>query len=131
MALGALRQRLLGLLAPARHRLQARLDLRPRGPCRLRAFLGVYELRPPGPHSLARELEARLQHLVLQALVQLRRLGLALERAQPCARLTLHVERAVEVLLRALQLQLRAATALAVLAKTRRLLDQEAPVAGL
>ena len=63
--------------------------------------------------------------------MQLRRFGLALERSQPRARLALDVERAVEVLLRALELQLRAAPALAVLAEPRRLLDQQAPIARL
>ena len=47
------------------------------------------------------------------------------------ARLALDVERAVEVLLRALELQLRAAAALAVLAEPGRLLDQQPPVARL
>ena len=63
--------------------------------------------------------------------MQLGRLGLALERAQARARLALDVERAVEVLLGALELQLRAAAALAVLAEAGRLLDQQAPVARL
>ena len=63
--------------------------------------------------------------------MELRGFGLALEGAQAGARLALDVEGAVEVLLGALQLQLGAAAALAVLAKTRGLLDQEAPVAGL
>ena len=63
--------------------------------------------------------------------MQLRGLGLALERAQPRARLALDVERAVEVLLGALELQLRAAAALAVLAEAGRLLDQQPPVARL
>jgi hypothetical protein len=51
--------------------------------------------------------------------VQLGRLGLALERSQPRARLALDVQRAVEVVLRALELELRAAAALAVLAEAR------------
>ena len=63
--------------------------------------------------------------------MQLRGLGLALERAQPRARLALHVERAGEVLLGALELQLRAAAALAVLAEPGGLLDQQPPVARL
>ena len=63
--------------------------------------------------------------------MQLGRFGLALERAQARARLALDVERAVEVLLRALELQLRAAAALAVLAEPGRLLDQQAPLARL
>ena len=57
--------------------------------------------------------------------------GLALERAQPRASLALDVERAVEVLLRALELELRAAAALAVLAEPGGLLDQQAPLARL
>ena len=63
--------------------------------------------------------------------MQLGRLGLALERPQPRARLALDVERAVEVVLRALELELRAAAALAVLAEPGRLLDQQPPVARL
>ena len=61
--------------------------------------------------------------------MQFRRLGLALQRAQPRARLALHVERTREVLLRALQLQLRAAATLAVLSEACSLLDQEAALA--
>ena len=63
--------------------------------------------------------------------MQLGRLGLALERAQPRARLALDVERAVEVVLRALELELGAAAALAVLAEAGRLLDEQPPVARL
>ena len=63
--------------------------------------------------------------------MQLGRLGLALERAQPRARLALDVQRAVEVVLRALELELRAAAALAVLAEPGGLLDQQAPVLRL
>ena len=50
-------------------------------------------------HVVAGQLPARLQRLALQACVQLRRLGLALERPQPRARLALDIERAVEVVL--------------------------------
>jgi hypothetical protein len=63
--------------------------------------------------------------------MQLGGLGLALERAQPRTGLALDVQRAVEVVLGALQLQLGAAAALAVLAKARGLLDQESAVARL
>ena len=69
--------------------------------------------------------------LALEALVQLGGLGLALERAQARARLALDVERAVEVVLRALELELRAAAALAVLAEPGGLLDQQPPLARL
>ncbi|HVL31166.1 MAG TPA: AAA family ATPase, partial [Solirubrobacteraceae bacterium] len=58
-------------------------------------------------------------------------LGLALERAQPRARLALDVERAVEVVLRALELELGAAPPLAVLAQARGLLDEHPPVLRL
>ena len=61
--------------------------------------------------------------------MQLRRLGLALERAQARARLALDVQRAIEVLLRSLELQLRTPAALAVLAQPGRLLDQQPPLA--
>ena len=81
--------------------------------------------------DVACELPPCLQDLALQALVQLGGFGLALERPQPAARLALDVERAVEVLLRALELQLRAAPALAVLAEPGRLLDQQPPLARL
>ena len=93
--------------------------------------LGLAERERARAQGVVRELEPRLQDLALEALVQLRRFGLALERAQARARLALDVERAVEVLLRALELQLRAAAALAVLAEPRRLLDQQAPLARL
>jgi hypothetical protein len=63
--------------------------------------------------------------------VQLGGLGLALERPQPRARLALDVERPVEVVLRALELELRAAPALAVLAQPGGLLDQQPAVLGL
>ena len=72
---------------------------------------------------------ARLERLALEPLVQLGGLGLALQRPQPRARLALHVERAREVLLGALELQLRAAAALAVLAEPGGLLDHQPPLA--
>ena len=81
--------------------------------------------------GVARQLPARLARLALEALVQLGGLGLALERAQARARLPLDVERPVEVVLRAVELELRAAAALAVLAEPGRLLDQQPPVARL
>ncbi len=56
-------------------------------------------------------------------------LSLALERPQPAASLALDVEGAIEVVLGALELELGAAAALAMLAETGRLLDQQAPVA--
>ena len=77
------------------------------------------------------ESRARLERLALEARVQLGRLGLPLQRSQPGARLALDVERAVEVVLRAVQLQLGAVAALAVLGESRRLLDQRRAVARL
>jgi hypothetical protein len=88
--------------------------------------------RPGGrPRGVAGERESGLVQLALEALVQLGRLGLALERPQPRARLALDVERAVQVVLRALELELRAAAALAVLAEPGGLLDQQPAVLGL
>ena len=87
------------------------------------------ELRRAPRASARGELHPRLQRLALEALVQLGRLGLALERPQPRARLALHVERAREVLLGALELELRAPAALAVLAEPRGLLDHQPPLA--
>ena len=129
--LGALGQRLLGLLAAARDLGQRGLRLLARGARGGGGALGRAELLAPGAHGVARELPARLEGLALEALVQLGRLGLALERAQARARLALDVERAVEVVLRALELELRAAPALAVLAEPGGLLDQQPPVARL
>ena len=63
--------------------------------------------------------------------VQLGGLGLALQGLQPRARLALDVQRAIQVVLRALELELRAAAALAVLAEPGGLLDQHPPVARL
>ncbi len=91
--------------------------------------LGLAQLQAHLARALARELEPRLQRLALQALVQLSGLGLALERAQPRARLALHVQRPRQVLPRALQLELGAPAALSVLAQARGLLDHQPPVA--
>ena len=62
---------------------------------------------------------AQLGGLALEPGVDVGRLGLALERAQRLARLALDVEGAVEVVLGALELELGAAAALAVLAEAR------------
>ncbi len=53
------------------------------------------------------------------------------QRPQPRARLALDVERAIEVRAGALELELGAAAALAVLAEPGGLLDQHAPLARL
>ena len=83
------------------------------------------------PVQLGRQ-QARPQlgGLALEAGVDVGGLGLALERAQRLARLALDVERPVEVVLGALELELGAPAALAVLAEPGRLLDEQAAVAG-
>ena len=129
--LGAPRQRVLGLLAAACDLGQRGLRLLARGARRGGGALGGGQLLAPGAHGVARELPARLDGLALEALVQLGRLGLALERAQARARLALDVEGAIEVVLRALELELGAAPALAVLAQPGGLLDEQPPVARL
>ena len=63
--------------------------------------------------------------------MQLGGLGLALQRPQPRPRLALDVQSAIQVVLRPRELELGAATALAVLAEPRGLLDQQPPVARL
>ena len=63
--------------------------------------------------------------------MQLGRLSLALERAEPGAGLALDVEHPRDVVLGPLELELRAPAALAVLAKPGGLLDQQAAVARL
>src|SRR6185312_9837658 len=130
-ALGVIRQRPLGTSAALDRRLQLGVDLLARRARLGDGVLGRGELGLTPAERVLRKLPARLQDLALEPLVQLRRFGLALERAQPGARLALDVERAVEVLLRAFELQLRAATALAMLAQPGRLLDQQASVARL
>ncbi len=121
-------ERALGLLAPGGDRGEqplglvalgaggegTRLRLGERGPCRAR--------------SVGRQRHAGLERLALDPLVQLGGLSLALQRAQPRARLALHVQRSRQVLLGPLQLQLGAAAALAVLPEPRRLLDHQAPL---
>ena len=132
LALGAAGgQRGLGLLARGAQLLQLGLDrlvLALRGD---RRGLGRGQLLARHPRVLARQRPARLVGLAGQALVQLGRLGLALQRPQPRPRLALDVERAIEVVLRPLELELRAAPALAVLAEAGGLLDQQPPVPRL
>ncbi len=129
--LGAPRQRVLGLLAAAGDLGQLALRLLARGARGGGGALGARQLLATRAHGVAGQLPPRLDGLALEALVQLRRLGLALERAQARARLALDVQGAIEVVLRALELELRAAAALAVLAQAGGLLDEQAPVAGL
>ncbi len=130
--LGAPRgQGLLGGLAPGGDRLDLLLHRGPPLPRLRRLGLGGGQRLALGPHVVADELPARLERLALQPGVELGRLGLALERTQPGARLALDVERAVEVVLGAGELELGATPALAVLAQAGGLLDQQAPVARL
>ena len=78
---------------------------------------------------LGDQLAAQAKFLALDPGAQLGRLRLALQRPQAGPRLALEVEGAIEVVAGGAQLQLGAAAALAVLAETGRLLDQEAPFA--
>ncbi len=122
------RERLLGLLAAPRDLAEQPLGLVALGAHGPRPLLRLGKRQPGAARGVARQRVARLQRLPLEPLVELRRLRLALQRPQPRACLALHVERAREVLLRPLQLQLRAPAALAVLPETRRLLDHQPPL---
>ncbi len=122
-------ERLLGLLAPPGHLAEQPLSFVALPAHRPRALLRLGQRQAGAPGAVARQRVARLQRLALEPLVQLGRLGLALQRPQPRARLALHVERAREVLLGPLQLQLRAPAALAVLPEPGRLLDHQPPLA--
>ena len=93
--------------------------------------LGAVELARMHAELVRQELRAQLADLPLEASLDIRRLRLALQRPQPAARLALHVERPVQVLLGALELQLRPPAAFPVLAQAGRLLDEQPPVAGL
>ena len=125
-------ERLLGRLAPLAPPRRAAAPPR-RAPRRAAAaaLLGLGQVRSRGAQVVRSQLAPGLERLPLEPLVELRRLRLALQRPQPGARLALDVERPGEVVLRALELQLRAPAPLAVLAEPGGLLDQEAPVARL
>ncbi len=96
-----------------------------------RALLGCGELLGARTRLGGQELGAQLVRLALEAGVDVGGLGLLLQRAQAAAGLALDVERAVEIVLRALQPKLGAAAALAVLREAGGLLDQDAAVARL
>ena len=130
LAITALRGKgLLGLLAPARHLAQLSLCLVATRARRPGSLLGGAQLLAGRACRISSQRVARLERLALEALVEIRGLGLALERPQPRASLALHVERAAEVLLGALKLELRAAPPLAVLAEPGGFLDQQPAVA--
>ena len=128
---GAGGQRLLGRLAALADGGQLGLRGRRRRAGRRRGLLGRDERGAGDAGAVAGQGPAGLVHLALDPRVQLGRLRLALQGLQPRARLALDVQRPVQVVLRALQLQLRPAAALAVLAEAGGLLDQHPPVAGL
>jgi hypothetical protein len=122
---------LLRALPPRSHVAEQPLRLVAPRPRLRGARLGLDELPRAAPERVARQLEPRLQRLVLDPGMKLRGLGLALQRPQPRAGLALDVQGPRQVVLRALQLQLRAPPPLAVLAEPGRLLDQQPPVARL
>ena len=124
-------QRLLRGLAAGTDRLQLPLEGGSAGAGRLDQRLRGLELTPPRAQIVSCQLPAGLQRLALEPLVQVGGLGLALERTQSRPRFALHVECPVEVLLGALELQLRSTAALSVLAEPRGLLDQQPAIAGL
>ncbi len=124
-------ERLLGLLAAACDRAELALDRLALLSRLLGRRLRRLHREPLGSQLIAGQLPTRLERLALEAGMQLGGLGLALERPQPRARLALDVERPVEVGLRALELELRSAAALAVLAESCRLLDQQPAIARL
>src|SRR5439155_13029174 len=131
VAARALGQGPLGAAAAGAHCSQAVLNLRARAARLAHSLLGVAQPGRESGAAVARQLQPRFERLALQARVQLGRLRLPLQRPQPRASLALHIQRPVEVLLCALQLQPRAAPALAVLAQAARLLDQHAALARL
>ena len=97
----------------------------------VRALLGGGELLGPSAGLGGQKLSAQFVRFALEAGVDVGGLGLLLQRAQAAASLALDVERAVEVVLGALQPKLRAAPALAVLGEAGGLLDEDAAVARL
>ncbi|CAB4879380.1 unannotated protein [freshwater metagenome] len=129
--LGPLRELALGDLATGGDRREVPLHRLERATGRNRLLLCGDELCAPGAQIVSAELPARLKGLALEALVQFGGLGLALERLQPRAGFALDIQCTVEILLRAIELELRAAATLAVLAEPGRLLDQQPAVARL
>ena len=93
--------------------------------------LGAGELCSRRAQVVAQQHRARFERLPFEPCVQLGRLGLPLQRPQPGARFALDVQSPVEIVLRAVQLQLGAVAPLAVLREARSLLDQGGAIPGL
>src|SRR5947209_5166597 len=124
-------QRLLGRLAPRGDISELPLRLLAPAPSGGGLSLRTLQLGQLCAQLVADQLPASFERLPLEPSVQLRGLGLSLERPQPGPGLALDVERAVEVVLGTDQLQLRATAPLSVLAEPGGLLDQQAAVARL
>ena len=127
----AVGQAFLDLAAAAVHLRLLRLDGLARLARLSRVALGAIELARMRAKLVRHQPGAQLGVFALEAGLDLRRLRLPLQGAEPASRFALDVERPVEVLLGALELQLRPPAALAVLAESGRLLHQESPIAGL
>ena len=126
LPLGApLRQCGLGRLAAFGHARQLPLELGQPAAGTRRFGLRLRHRVPLGAGVVACQLPSGFERLALEPGVELGGLGLALQRPQPGARLALDVERPIEVVHRPGELELGAATTLAVLPQSRRLLDQE------
>ena len=125
------RDPLLDRRAARAHLLEALLDGLPRRSYLRELRLGRGELFLLRAQVVGDDPRAKLVRLAQELGRALRRLGLPLQRPEARAGLPLHVHRPLQVVARAVQLELGAVTALAVLAEAGRLLDQQAPVAGL
>ena len=126
----AVSQALLDLGAPLGDLGQLGLDLLARLARLGGRGLSAGELGGVSVKLASEQAAAQLGGLALEARVDVRGLRLALQRAEAAARLAFDVEGPVEVVLRPLQLELRAAAALAVLAEPGCLLDQQAALPG-
>ena len=125
------REPLLDRRATRPHLLEALLDRVPRGADLGELRLGGRQLLLLGAEVVGDDLCSQLVRLPDELRCALGGLGLALQGAQVGASLPLDVVRTLEVVAGAVELELCAVAALAVLAEARGLLDQQAPVAGL
>src|SRR5690606_8090776 len=130
-ALRLLGQRLLGLAPLGDHAIQLLLQRRALGLRGDGLGLGGRALGTALAQAVAGQLPAGLVGLALESGVQLGGLGLALQRPELLAGLLLDEQRLLQVGAGAVELGLGAATALAVLAEPRGLLDQQPPVLRL